>query len=49
MDRTFDSSRTEHGFDFAIRTPWTPSRWEEFEAEMTAAWEVSDSTLYYNL
>ncbi|GFY81035.1 tetratricopeptide repeat (TPR)-like superfamily protein [Actinidia rufa] len=30
----------EHGFDFAIRTPCTPSRWEEFEAEMTAAWEA---------
>jgi len=30
----------EHGFDFAIRTPCTPSRWEEFEAEMTVAWEA---------
>ncbi|KAL6993814.1 Suppressor of RPS4-RLD 1 [Sarracenia purpurea var. burkii] len=30
----------EHGFDFAIRTPCTPSRWDEFEAEMTAAWEA---------
>ncbi|KAG5535547.1 hypothetical protein RHGRI_023347 [Rhododendron griersonianum] len=30
----------EQGFDFAIRTPCTPSRWEEFEAEMTVAWEA---------
>lgn len=29
----------ERGFDFAIRTPCTPSRWEEFDAEMTMAWE----------
>ncbi|XP_038883616.1 suppressor of RPS4-RLD 1 [Benincasa hispida] len=29
----------EHGFDFAIRTPCTPSRWEEFDVEMTMAWE----------
>ncbi|XP_062190637.1 suppressor of RPS4-RLD 1-like isoform X2 [Phragmites australis] len=27
------------GFDFAIRTPCTPSRWEEYDEEMTAAWE----------
>ncbi|CAN6180840.1 unnamed protein product [Urochloa humidicola] len=27
------------GFDFAIRTPCTPSRWEEYHEEMTAAWE----------
>ncbi|KAA3473828.1 suppressor of RPS4-RLD 1 [Gossypium australe] len=31
------------GYDFAIRTPCTPSRWEEFDAEMTMAWEVSCS------
>ncbi|XP_012491923.1 suppressor of RPS4-RLD 1 [Gossypium raimondii] len=28
------------GYDFAIRTPCTPSRWEEFDAEMTMAWEA---------
>ncbi|XVF59323.1 hypothetical protein PTKIN_Ptkin07bG0266600 [Pterospermum kingtungense] len=31
----------ERGYDFAIRTPCTPSRWEEFDAEMAMAWEVS--------
>ncbi|XWS33530.1 hypothetical protein CRYUN_Cryun22dG0091200 [Craigia yunnanensis] len=30
----------EHGYDFAIRTPCTPSRWEEFDAEMAMAWET---------
>lgn len=30
----------EGRFDFAIRTPCTPSRWDEFDAEMTAAWEA---------
>ncbi|XP_028104083.1 suppressor of RPS4-RLD 1-like isoform X1 [Camellia sinensis] len=30
----------EHGFDFAIRTPCTPSRWEGFDAEMAGAWEA---------
>lgn len=30
----------EHGLDFAIRTPCTPSRWDEFSAEMTLAWEA---------
>ncbi|KAL2522527.1 Suppressor of RPS4-RLD 1 [Forsythia ovata] len=30
----------ENGFDFAIRTPCTPSRWEDFEVEMTSAWEA---------
>ncbi|XP_022751228.1 suppressor of RPS4-RLD 1-like isoform X2 [Durio zibethinus] len=30
----------EHGYDFAIRTPCTPSRWEEFVAEMGIAWEA---------
>ncbi|KAL5556850.1 hypothetical protein UlMin_039086 [Ulmus minor] len=29
----------ERGFDFAIRTPCTPSRWDEFDEEMTMAWE----------
>lgn len=33
--------RGECGFDFAIRTPCTPARWEDFDAEMTSAWEVS--------
>uniref|UniRef100_A0A0D9WUT7 Uncharacterized protein n=1 Tax=Leersia perrieri TaxID=77586 RepID=A0A0D9WUT7_9ORYZ len=28
------------GFDFAIRTPCTPARWEEYDEEMTAAWEA---------
>ncbi|ONK64775.1 uncharacterized protein A4U43_C07F29780 [Asparagus officinalis] len=28
------------GFDFAIRTPCTPSRWNEYDAEMTIAWET---------
>ncbi|CAI5995202.1 unnamed protein product [Closterium sp. NIES-64] len=26
------------GFDFAIRTPVTPPRWKQFDAELTAAW-----------
>lgn len=30
----------ENGFDFAIRTPCTPVRWEDFEVEMTSAWEA---------
>ncbi|GMI76873.1 SUPPRESSOR OF RPS4-RLD 1, SUPPRESSOR OF RPS4-RLD 3 [Hibiscus trionum] len=30
----------QRGYDFAIRTPCTPSRWEEFDAEMTMAWEA---------
>ncbi|CAL0313437.1 unnamed protein product [Lupinus luteus] len=30
----------EHGFDFAIRTPCKPARWEDFDAEMTMAWEA---------
>eukprot|EP00258_Populus_trichocarpa_P044927 XP_024460946.1 suppressor of RPS4-RLD 1 isoform X1 [Populus trichocarpa] len=30
----------EGGFDFAIRTPCTPSRWDDFDAEMTMAWEA---------
>ncbi|XWS45190.1 hypothetical protein CRYUN_Cryun15aG0115000 [Craigia yunnanensis] len=33
----------ERGYDFAIRTPCTPSRWDEFDAEMAMAWEVSCS------
>lgn len=32
--------RGESGFDFAIRTPCTPARWEDYDLEMTAAWEV---------
>ncbi|KAJ6740417.1 SUPPRESSOR OF RPS4-RLD 1 [Salix purpurea] len=30
----------EGGFDFAIRTPCMPSRWNEFDAEMAMAWEA---------
>ncbi|XP_061340851.1 suppressor of RPS4-RLD 1 isoform X2 [Gastrolobium bilobum] len=30
----------KHGFDFAIRTPCTPTRWEDYDAEMTLAWEA---------
>ncbi|XP_027345118.1 suppressor of RPS4-RLD 1-like isoform X2 [Abrus precatorius] len=30
----------EHGFDFAIRTPCTPARWEDFDTEMAVAWET---------
>ncbi|POO00767.1 N-terminal acetyltransferase A, auxiliary subunit [Trema orientale] len=30
----------ERGFDFAIRTPCMPSRWDEFDAEMAMAWEA---------
>lgn len=30
----------ESGYDFAIRTPCTPSRWDDFDAEMTMAWEA---------
>ncbi|KAL2906425.1 Suppressor of RPS4-RLD 1 [Bienertia sinuspersici] len=30
----------ERGFDFAIRTPCTPSRWNEFDTEMAMAWEA---------
>ncbi|XP_057964310.1 suppressor of RPS4-RLD 1 [Malania oleifera] len=30
----------ECGFDFAITTPCTPSRWDDFDAEMTMAWEA---------
>ncbi|CAA6657494.1 unnamed protein product [Spirodela intermedia] len=28
------------GFDFAIRTPCTPSRWIHYETEMTSSWEA---------
>ncbi|URE00097.1 Tetratricopeptide repeat protein [Musa troglodytarum] len=28
------------GFDFAIRTPCTPSRWDEYTEEMATAWEA---------
>ncbi|XWS41813.1 hypothetical protein CRYUN_Cryun17cG0115200 [Craigia yunnanensis] len=30
----------QHGYDFAIRTPCTPSRWEDFDTEMAMAWEA---------
>ena len=39
-----DSFRAEGGFDFAIRTPCMPSRWDEFDAEMAMAWEVSQTS-----
>lgn len=32
--------KMERGYDFAIRTPCTPSRWDEFETEMSRAWEA---------
>lgn len=38
--------RGEHGFDFAIRTPCTPARWEDYDAEMAMAWEVRYSYNY---
>ncbi|KAL1190442.1 Suppressor of RPS4-RLD 1 [Cardamine amara subsp. amara] len=28
------------GYDFAIRTPCTPTRWTDFDEEMTSAWEA---------
>ncbi|XP_057768890.1 suppressor of RPS4-RLD 1 isoform X2 [Salvia miltiorrhiza] len=28
------------GYDFAVKTPCTPSRWDDFEMEMTSAWEA---------
>ncbi|KAL9273423.1 Suppressor of RPS4-RLD 1-like protein [Drosera capensis] len=30
----------ERGYDFSIRTACTPARWDEFDTEMTMAWEV---------
>ncbi|MED6182934.1 Suppressor of RPS4-RLD 1 [Stylosanthes scabra] len=30
----------ERGYDFSIRTPCTPARWEDFDAEMAMAWET---------
>lgn len=30
----------KRGYDFAIRTPCTPSRWNDYEAEMAVAWEA---------
>ncbi|KAL2333468.1 hypothetical protein Fmac_014681 [Flemingia macrophylla] len=30
----------ERGFDFAIRTPCTPARWEDFDEEMAMAWNT---------
>ncbi|KAL6551761.1 hypothetical protein OROGR_007915 [Orobanche gracilis] len=32
------------GYDFAIKTPYTLSRWENFEVEMTSAWEALCNT-----
>ncbi|KAF6147583.1 hypothetical protein GIB67_035340 [Kingdonia uniflora] len=34
----------ERGFDFAIKTPSTPSRWDDYDTEMTMAWEALCST-----
>eukprot|EP00270_Netrium_digitus_P005429 TRINITY_DN1713_c1_g2_i1.p1 TRINITY_DN1713_c1_g2~~TRINITY_DN1713_c1_g2_i1.p1 ORF type:complete len:231 (+),score=73.70 TRINITY_DN1713_c1_g2_i1:60-752(+) len=31
--------KTPVGFDFSIRTPCMPQRWNEYETEMTAAWK----------
>jgi hypothetical protein len=28
-----------HAFELSIRTPCTPPRWVQFEAELQAAWE----------
>ncbi|KAL3646360.1 hypothetical protein CASFOL_011540 [Castilleja foliolosa] len=30
----------QSGYDFAIKTHCTPSRWDDFEVEMTSAWEA---------
>nr|GLL26427.1 suppressor of RPS4-RLD 1 [Ipomoea trifida] len=30
----------EVGYDFSIRTPSTPARWDAFDTEMTSAWEA---------
>lgn len=46
LEKLTYSYRGEGGFDFAIRTPCTPLRWVEFDAEMTLAWEVSCSTAH---
>mmetsp|Transcript_120516 Transcript_120516/g.341538 ORF Transcript_120516/g.341538 Transcript_120516/m.341538 type:complete len:735 (-) Transcript_120516:101-2305(-) len=32
-------SPRHRGHEFSIRTPCTPARWDDFEAEMTAAWK----------
>ncbi|CAL1372059.1 unnamed protein product [Linum trigynum] len=34
----------ELGFDYAIKTPCTPSRWEDFDAEMAMAWDALCNT-----
>ncbi|KAK2967664.1 hypothetical protein RJ640_030535 [Escallonia rubra] len=34
----------ERGIDFAIRTPCTPARWDDFDAEMAMAWEALCNT-----
>ncbi|KAM1174936.1 hypothetical protein ACFX19_027996 [Malus domestica] len=34
----------ENKYEFAIRTPCTPSRWDEFDAEMAKAWEAICNT-----
>lgn len=35
--------RRESGYDFAIRTPCTPARWNDFDTEMSLSWEVCHS------
>lgn len=47
LDALNDFSRGENRYDFAIRTPCTPSRWDEFDAEMAKAWEVCYPTPIY--
>lgn len=37
--------RRESGYEFAIRTPCTPARWNDFDTEMSQAWEVCHSYL----
>jgi len=32
--------RDTKGYDFSIRTPGTPARWADYDAEMAAAWQV---------
>ena len=40
--------RTGAGHDFSIRTPGTPPRWREYEAEMEAAWKVGATRFRQN-
>lgn len=38
--------RGEKGFDFAIRTPCTPARWDDYDTEMEMAWGVCCFVIY---